>query len=58
MDKFEFFSDLTTIYHSVSRLKDVEYLNESNKRLFVMENSHFKLPKMDLQLKPIVFGRL
>lgn len=23
-----------------------------------MENSHFKLPKMDLQLKPIVFGKM
>jgi hypothetical protein len=23
-----------------------------------MENSHYKLPKMDLQLKPIIFGKM
>lgn len=41
-DKYEFFGELLGICSTVGRLSNIEYLNEANKRLFIMENSHYK----------------
>lgn len=55
VDKYEFFGELLQIYGSVSQLSNIDYLNEANKRLFVMENSHYKPTKLDTQRKPPTF---
>lgn len=45
------------MYQDISVLRNVDYLSETNKRIFIMENARGKPLKVDLQPPLLSFGR-
>lgn len=45
-EKSKFMSELMQIYEEVMSLPNLQYLNEDNKRIFIMENCKLKKPKI------------
>ena len=45
------------MYQDISVLRNIDYLSETNKRIFIVENSRMKPLKIDLQPPIISFGK-